>query len=40
MFMVSYDVTIASLFTSIPLSETTDVAVIAIFERNTGLAVV
>ena len=35
MFMVSYDV--ASLFTNIPLSETIDLAVNAIFESNTGL---
>ena len=34
-FMVSYNVT--SLFTNIPLSETTDLAVNAIFESNTGL---
>ena len=34
-FMVSYDV--ASLFTNIPLSETFDLAVNAIFESNTGL---
>ena len=34
-FMVSYDV--ASLFTNIPLSETIDLAVNAIFESNTGL---
>ena len=34
-FMVSYDV--ASLFTSIPLSKTIDLAVNAIFESNTGL---
>ena len=34
-FMVSYDV--ASLFTNIPLSETVDLAVNAIFESNTGL---
>ena len=33
--MVSYDV--ASLFTNIPLSETIDLAVNAIFESNTGL---
>ena len=33
--MVSYDV--ASLFTNIPLSETIDLAVSAIFESNTGL---
>ena len=35
MFMVSYDVT--SLFTNIPLSETIDLVVNAIFESNTGL---
>ena len=35
MFMVSCDVN--SLFTNIPLSETIDLAVIAIFESNTGL---
>ena len=34
-FMVSYNVT--SLFTNITLSETTDLAVNAIFESNTGL---
>ena len=33
--MISYDV--ASLFTNIPLSETIDLAVNAIFESNTGL---
>ena len=35
MFMVSYDVT--SLSRNIPLSETIDLTVIAIFESNTGL---
>ena len=35
MFRVSYDV--ASLFTNIPLSETIDLAVNALFESNTGL---
>ena len=35
MFMVSYDVT--SLFTSIPLSETIDLAVNAIFKSYSGL---
>ena len=34
MFMVSY---VTSLFTNIPLSETIDLAVNAIFESNTGL---
>jgi len=33
MFLVSYDVT--SLFTNIPLSETIDLAVNAIFDSNT-----
>ena len=37
MLMVSYDVTITSPFTNIPLSETTELAVNAIFESNTGL---
>ena len=35
MFMISYDFT--SFFTNIPLSETVDLAVNAIFESNTGL---
>ena len=35
MFMVSYDVT--SRFTIIPLSETIDLAVNAIFDTKTGL---
>ena len=35
LYMVSYDV--ASLFTNIPLSETIDLAVNAIFESSTGL---
>ena len=35
MFMVSYDVT--SIFTNIPLSETIDLAVNAIFENKAGL---
>ena len=35
MFMVSYDV--ASPFTNIPLSETVDLAVNAIFDNKTGL---
>ena len=35
MFMISYDFT--SFFTNIPLPETVDLAVDAIFESNTGL---
>lgn len=34
LFLVSYDVT--SLFTNIPLTETIDLAVTAIFESNAG----
>ena len=36
-FLVSYDV--CSLFTSIPLTETIDIAVDLLFEKNTGFKI-